>query len=74
MIGFDLTWCFNSFFHPVVYPKESVFPIQYVPFEDTMLPIPKRPKDLLDAEVSVNHMSYPPKKDQQPKHIKDIAF
>ena len=74
MIGFDLTWCFNSFFHPVVYPKESVFPIRYVPFEDTMLPIPKRPKDLLDAEVSVNHMSYPPKKDQQPKHIKDIAF
>lgn len=73
-IGYDLTWTFNSFFHPVVYLKESVFPIQYVQFEDTMLPIPKRPKDMLDVEVSVNHMSYPPLKDQVPKHIKDIEL
>lgn len=74
LIGYDLTWTFNSFFHPVVYTRESVFPIQYVEFEDTKLPIPKRPKDMLDVEVSVNHMSYPPVKDQMPKHIKDIEL
>lgn len=74
LIGYDLTWTFDSFLHPVVYLKESIFPVQYVPFEDTFLPIPKRPKDLLDAEVSPSHMSYPPKKDQVPKHIKDIEL
>ena len=74
MIGFDLTWTFNSFIHPVVYEKESVFPIQYVPFEDTFLPIPKRPKDMLDIEVSPSHMSFPPEKDRVPKHLKDAKF
>ena len=74
LIGYDLTWTFNSFFHPVVYSMESVFPIQYLEFEDTMLPVPKRPKDMLDVEVSVQHMSYPPLKDQVPKHIKDIEL
>lgn len=74
LIGMELTWCFNSFFHPVVYPKDSVFPIQYVPFEDTLLPIPASPKEMLDAEVSVHHMSYPPEKEQVPKHIRDIEL
>lgn len=74
IIGYDLLWTFTSFKHPVVYPKESVFPIQYIPFEDTMLPVPNRPKDMLDAEISVHHMSYPPLKDQQPKHIRDIEL
>ena len=74
LIGYDITWCFNSFIHPVVYPKESVFPIQYVKFEDTLLPIPKRPKDMLDIEISPKHMSYPPEADQKPKHIKDIQL
>lgn len=74
LIGYDLTWTFNSFFHPVVYTEESVFPIQYAEFEGTMLPIPKRPKDMLDVEVSPSHMSFPPLKDQVPKHLKDIRL
>lgn len=74
LIGYDLTWTFNSFFHPVVYPLESVFPTQYMEFEDTKLPVPKRPKDMLDVEIAPSHMSYPPLKDQQPKHIKDIEL
>lgn len=73
-IGYDLTWSFNSFFHPVVYKKDSVFPIQYVIFEDTKLPIPNNPKEMLDAEISIHHMSYPKKEDQVPKHIKDIEI
>lgn len=74
LIGYDLTWTFNSFFHPVVYKKESVFPIIYVPFEDTSLPIPKRAKDMLDVEISPSHMSFPPEKDRVPKHLKDAKF
>ncbi|MCI8271495.1 MAG: LicD family protein [Erysipelotrichaceae bacterium] len=74
LIGYDLTWCFDSFFHPVVYPKKSVFPLQYVPFEDTYLPIPHDPDPLLRAEVAENYMSFPPEKDQVPKHIKDIKL
>lgn len=74
LIGYDLTWTFNSFFHPIVYPIETVFPIRYVAFEDTMLAVPKDPKVMLDVEISIHHMSYPPLKDQQPKHIKDIAL
>ncbi len=73
-IGYDLTWCFNSMLKPVVYSKESVFPIQYVTFEDTQLPIPKIPKEMLDVEISIHHMQYPDKKDQVPKHIKDIEI
>lgn len=73
-IGYALNWCFNSILHPVRYPKDSVFPIRYVPFEDTMLPIPKDPHPMLNIEVSPNHMSYPPEKDQRPKHIKDAKL
>ncbi len=71
MIGFALTWCFNSMIHPVRYPHNSVFPLQYVPFEDTKLPIPKDPHVMLNVEVSPDHMNYPPIAEQKPKHIKD---
>lgn len=74
MIGYEITWCWDSFFSPVVYSKQSVFPLQYVPFEDLELPIPANPHEMLDAEVSVHHMEYPPKKDQSPKHIKDVKL
>lgn len=73
-IGYALTWCFNSLLHPVRYPKDSVFPIQYVKFADTTLPIPHNPHVMLDIEVSPNHMSYPPLKDQRPKHIRDAQL
>lgn len=70
-IGYALTWCFNPLLRPVRYPKNSVFPLQRVPFEDALFNIPNDPKWMLDIEVSPNHMSYPPIKDQKPKHIKD---
>lgn len=72
LIGYDLNWVFNSPLHPVVYRKDEIFPLQYHSFEDTKLLIPKNPKELLDIEISLNHMSYPPIKDQKPKHIVDI--
>ncbi|MDQ0360933.1 LicD family protein [Breznakia pachnodae] len=72
LIGLDLTWTFNSPFHPVVYRKDEIFPIQYHKFEDTELPIPKQPEKLLNVQVAVNHMSFPPLHMQKPKHIVDV--
>ncbi|MFV0381678.1 MAG: phosphorylcholine transferase LicD [Breznakia sp.] len=72
LVGYDLSWVFSSPFHPVVCKKEDLFPVQYHTFEDTLLPIPRRPKVLLDVEISPNHMKYPPLHMQQPKHMKDI--
>lgn len=73
-VGYAISWCFNPLLRPVRYRKDSVFPVQYVAFEDTILPIPKDPHPMLNIEVSPNHMSYPPKKDQKPKHIKDAIL
>lgn len=74
LIGYDITWCFNSFFHPIVYPKKSVFPVKYVAFEDTFLPIPHDPKPMLNSEIGETYMSYPPEHAQKPKHIKDVEI
>ena len=74
MVGYDLTWTFNSFFHPVVYPYDSIFPTKYMKFEDTKLPVPKEAEFMLNAEVGQNYMSYPPVNAQVPKHIKDIEL
>ena len=72
LIGLDLCWTFNDPRKPIVYKKEDVYPVVYHTFEDTELPIPNNPHPFLDASVSKNHMSYPPLKDQKPKHIVDI--
>ncbi len=73
-IGYALSWCFNSPLHPVRYPKDSVFPIQYVPFEDTELPIPRDPHVMLAIEVAKNHMELPSVEARKPKHIKDAVL
>lgn len=74
LIGYELTWVFDFTKDPIVYRKDDIYPVQYVKFEDTMLPIPNNPKALLDKEISIHHMEYPPLKQQQPKHIKDVEI
>ena len=74
MIGYDITWCFNTITHPIVYKKDVLLPVQYVPFEDAYFPVARDAKAFLDREISPSHMSYPPVKEQQPKHMKDIEF
>ncbi len=73
-IGYALTWCFNSLLQPVRYPKNSVFPLQDVAFEDTKFPIPKNPHVMLDIEVAKDHMELPPLEARKPKHIKDAVL
>lgn len=72
LIGYELTWTFDLINDPVKYKKDDIYPVQYVAFEDTTLPIPRIPRSLLDCEISVNHMSFPPVKDRVPKHLKDV--
>lgn len=71
-IGYDMNWVFNSPFKPVVYRKDDIYPVQYVKFEDTLLPIPKNPDALLSVEIGGNYMEYPKTSMQAPKHIVDI--
>lgn len=71
-IGYDMNWVFNSPFKPVVYRKDDIYPVQYVKFEDTLLPIPKNPDALLSVEIGGNYMEYPKASMQAPKHIVDI--
>lgn len=73
-IGYEITWLFDSFIHPVSYSYDSVYPPRYVKFEDSLFPIPNDPHEMLISEVGDNYMSYPPLKDQQPKHLKDIEL
>lgn len=74
LIGYDLTWTFNSPLKPICYPFNSVYPVKYVAFEDTFLPIPNNPEMMLNVEIGLTHMQYPSEKHQQPKHIVDIEI
>lgn len=74
LIGYDLTWTFYSPLKPIVYPYDVIFPLKYVKFEDTMLPIPNQSDAYLRIEIGDTYMQYPPKKDQKPKHIVDICL
>lgn len=73
-IGYDLCWTYNSPLKPYKYLYDDVYPVKYVPFEDTMLPIPKNAKNFLDIEISPDHMQFPPIESQKPKHIVDIKL
>ncbi len=73
-IGFDLTWTFKSPFHPFVFKKEDIYPVQYVPFEDTMLPIAAHPHEYLCMAIAKSYMTLPPIDKRAPKHIADIRL
>lgn len=73
-IGFDLTWTFKSPFHPFVFKKEDIYPVQRVPFEGVMLPIAHHPHEYLCTAIAPSYMTLPPLEAQKPKHIVDIRL
>ena len=73
-IGYDLTWTFYSPLKPIVYPKDMIYPVVYVPFMDTYLPVPNRVEDYLKIEIGETYMQFPPIDQQKPKHIVDIKL
>lgn len=73
-IGFDLTWVWKSPFHPFVFKKEDIYPVQYVDFEDTKLPIAAHPHEYLCTAIAPSYMTPPVEEKRAPKHIVDIRL
>ena len=74
LIGYDLTWTFNSPLKPICFPYDSIYPVKYVPFEGILLPIPNDHDTYLKSEFGDTYMQYPSEINQQPKHIIDIKL
>lgn len=73
-IGFDLTWTFKHPLHPFIFLKDDIYPVQYVPFEDTLLPIAAHPHEYLCMAIAPSYMTLPPEDERKPKHIIDIRL
>ncbi|KAF0226419.1 MAG: LICD family protein [Erysipelotrichaceae bacterium] len=73
-IGFDLTWTFKSPFKPFIFKKDDIYPVQYVTFEDTMLPIAAHPHEYLCTAIAPSYNTLPPVEARKPKHITDIRL
>lgn len=73
-IGFDLTWTFKNPLKPFIFKKEDIYPVQYVKFEDTELPVANHPHEYLCTAIAPSYMTLPPKEKRAPKHIKEIEL
>ncbi|MFV0479612.1 MAG: phosphorylcholine transferase LicD [Anaerorhabdus sp.] len=73
-IGFDLTWTFKSPMKPFIFDKEDIYPVQYVPFEDTRLPIANKAHEYLCVAIAPSYMTPPIEEKRAPKHIKEIEL
>jgi lipopolysaccharide cholinephosphotransferase len=73
-VGFDLTWTFKNPLKPLIFRKTDIYPVQYVKFEDTTLPIANRPHEFLCAAYDNTYMTPPPEGKRAPKHIVDIQL
>ncbi len=73
-IGFDLTWTFKNPLKPFIFKKEDIYPVKYVKFEDTTLPIAAHYHEYLCTAIAPSYMTPPPKEKQAPKHIKEIQL
>lgn len=73
-IGFDLTWTFKTPLHPFIFNKDDIYPVQYVEFEDTKLPIANHPHEYLCTAIAPSYATLPPIDKRAPKHIVDIKL
>jgi lipopolysaccharide cholinephosphotransferase len=73
-IGYDLTWTFKNPLKPIRYKQDDVYPVQYVPFEDMLLPIACHAHEYLCTAIAPSYGSLPPLASQKPKHIVDIRL
>jgi lipopolysaccharide cholinephosphotransferase len=73
-IGFSLTWTFKTPFHPFIFDCDDIYPVQYVPFEDTMLPIAANPHNYLCTAIAPSYMTLPPENKRFGKHTVDISL
>lgn len=71
-LGLDLTWVWNGFYPPYHYKKDELFPVRYVKFEDTYLPVPHNYDAYLRRCFGDNYMEEPPVYMRNAKHIAEI--
>lgn len=69
-VGFDLTWSYKNPLKPFIFKKSDIYPVKYVPFEDTKLPIANQEHEFLCMAIAPSYMTLP--RVQEPKHIVDI--
>lgn len=73
-IGFDLTWVWKNPLHPFIFRYDDIFPVQYVDFEDTKLPIAHHPHEFLSMGIAPSYMQLPPEGKRFAKHTVDIRL
>lgn len=73
-IGFDLTWVWRNPLHPFIFRYDDIFPVQYVDFEDTKLPIAHHPHEFLSMGIAPSYMQLPPEGKRFAKHTVDIRL
>ena len=73
-IGFDLTWNFKSPLKPFIFEYDDIFPVRYVDFEDTKLPVANKIHEYLCTAIAPSYNTLPPENKRQPKHIVDIKL
>ena len=73
-VGFDLTWVWKNPFHPFIFRYDDIFPVQYVDFEDTKLPIAHHPHEFLSMAIAPTYMELPPENKRFAKHTVDIRL
>lgn len=73
-IGFDLTWTFKNPMNPFIFKMSDILPVQYVLFEDTLLPIANCPHAFLCKAIAPNYMVLPEENKRFAKHIVDIEL
>lgn len=73
-VGFDLTWVWKNPFRPFIFRYNDIFPVQYVDFEDTKLPIAHHPHEFLRMGIAPSYMQLPPEGKRFAKHTVDIRL
>jgi len=73
-MAFDITWTFRTPFSPFIFRKDDIYPVKYVKFEDTKLPVANNHDAYLSAMFSKRYMEYPPVEKRFAKHTKDIEI
>ena len=72
--GLDTTWLWNGFYPPYHYTKDELFPVKYVRFEDTFLPVPNDYDTYLRRCFGDDYMQEPPYSMRKAKHIAEIRI
>lgn len=73
-VGFDLTWVWKNPLHPFIFRYDDIFPVQYVDFEDTKMPIAHHPHEFLAMGIAPDYMKLPPEEKRFAKHTVDIQL